>query len=339
MGVAAAAHRRPWSADAGIGSGVRHRIRWPASSGRPGSRERATYVPGRGRCERPRGRWHSRSEPGCGASSRVARSSLADRIRGEEKIFCCVTTRGRNFGVLNGFRRDFSSPPAHLFGLGMPRFDTRVLAMFRLAVRRLPAADVPQAFRVLAVALVPAPRLVLASASFAQADPRARSPRSRQTAVALRTVKGAHGSGNSQGKSSGRMLVAFSSGVIKTRIRRFLASLSLSREQDRELDSLIDALRTRTPSAAVQTIVFPRTRRRDTRDHPTGSEQGPRALPFKRSPAREQDREINGLIDGRGTRTPSAAIQTIACSRTRQRNKRSHRRAGNKNPERCSPND
>jgi hypothetical protein len=35
------------------------------------------------------------------------------------------------------------------------------------------------------------------------------------------------------------------------------------------------------------------------------------APPFKRSCSREQDREINGLIDVLATRTPSAALQTI----------------------------
>ena len=100
---------------------------------------------------------------------------------------------------------DFGSLPALLLGLGMLGFDADVLATFSLAARRLPAADLPQAFRVLAVALVPAPRLVLASASFAQAGPRARSPRSGQTAVALRTWRVPTGGSNSQGKSSGRM--------------------------------------------------------------------------------------------------------------------------------------
>ena len=71
----------------------------------------------------------------------------------------------------------------------------------------------------------------------------------------------------------------------------------------------------------------------------TRREQEPRALLTKRSSSREQDREINGLIDAPGTRTPSAAHQTIVFSRTRQRDKRSHRRAGNKNPERCRSND
>ncbi len=46
-----------------------------------------------------------------------------------------------------------------------------LLAMFGLPPRRLPAADLPLAFRFLAVALVPAPRLILAAAAFAQALP------------------------------------------------------------------------------------------------------------------------------------------------------------------------
>src|SRR5262249_12746478 len=67
------------------------------------------------------------------------------------------------------------------------------------------ATELPPAFRVLAGALVPAPRLVLALAAFAQAPARVWSARPGQTPVALRNVKGAHGSGNSQGKSSGWM--------------------------------------------------------------------------------------------------------------------------------------
>jgi hypothetical protein len=70
-----------------------------------------------------------------------------------------------------------------------------------------------------------------------------------------------------------------------------------------------------------------------------GTRPRTRRLLANLSSSREQDRETNGLIDGLGTRTPSAAHQTIAFTRTRQRNKRSHRRAGNKDPERCSPND
>jgi hypothetical protein len=42
---------------------------------------------------------------------------------------------------------------------------------------------------------------------------------------------------------------------------------------------------------------------------------------------------------GNKTKNKTLACQPIVLSRTRQRDKRSHRRAGNKDPERCSPND
>jgi hypothetical protein len=147
-------------------------------------------------------------------------SSLADRRRGEKKIFCCVTTRGRNLRVLNGFGRGFGALAALFLGLGMVGFGAGVLAASGLAASRLPTADFAQAFRILAVALVPASRLVLASAPFAHADAWARSAASGQTAVSFRNVRGAHGSGYSRGKSSGRMLIAFSSSAIPTQTRR-----------------------------------------------------------------------------------------------------------------------
>ena len=106
-----------------IGCGVRPGIQWPASSGHPKCRERATYVRGPGHCEPPDGRRRSKSEPGCGVRSRGVRSSPADRIREGEKNFCCVTTRGRNFRVLNGLGRGLGSLTALLLGLGMLGFD------------------------------------------------------------------------------------------------------------------------------------------------------------------------------------------------------------------------
>ena len=233
---------------------MRPGIRWRVSCGHPKSRESATYVLCPGRSEQPDGKRRSNSEPGCGVRLRGARGSLADRIRGEEKIFWCVTTRRRNFGVLNGLGCGLGALTAVFLRLGMLGFDAGVLATFSLAASRLPAVDLPQAFGVLAVALVPAPRLVFASTSFAQAYPPAWSAPSGQTAVLCFNVRDAHGSCDSQGKSSGRMLVAFSSGAIKTRKRRLPASLSSSREPDRETNDLIDALGTRTQSAALQTI-------------------------------------------------------------------------------------
>jgi len=177
-----------------------------------------------------------------------------------------VTTRGRNFRVLNGLGRDFGSLPALLLGLGMLYFDAGILTTFSLAASCLPAADLPQTFRVLAVALVPAPRLVLASASLAQADPRARSSRSGQTAVSLRNVKGARERQLPREKL-GENALTFSPSAIKARIRHWPASLSSSREQGREIKGLIDVLGTRTPSAALQTIA-----------NAAGSEIGPRYL-------------------------------------------------------------
>jgi hypothetical protein len=116
-----------------------------------------------------------------------------------------VTTRGRNFRVLNGFGRGLGAVTALFLGLGVLGLDAGVLAPFGLATGRLPAPDLPLAVRVLAVALVPAPRLVLASASFAQADPPPRSAPSGQTTVLSLNLRGAHGRLDLPKGSSGRM--------------------------------------------------------------------------------------------------------------------------------------
>ena len=70
-------------------------------------------------------------------------------------------------------------------------------------------------------------------------------------------------------------------------------------EQDQEQDACLPAYRPLENKTERQTVSSVRR------------EQGPRALLTKRSPSREQGREINGLIDRLGTRTPSAAHQTI----------------------------
>ena len=261
---------------------MRLRIQWPASSDHPRCCENATYVPGHGRCEPPDGRRRRNNAPGCGAKSQGVRGSLADRIRGGRKKKSCVTTRGRNFGVFNGLGRGLGALTALLFGLGMLVFDAVIPTTFSLAASRLPTSDFPQAFRVLAVALVPTSRVVLAPASFAKASPRTRSPRSGQTTVSLSTVEGAHGSCNSQGKSSGRML---------PHSPRALSKL----EQD--------------AYPPVYRLLENKTERQTSSS--TRREQEPEALLTTRSTSREQDRERNGLIG----------------------------RAGNANPERCSPND
>src|SRR5262249_14670599 len=117
----------------------------------------------------------------------------------------CVTTRRRNRWALKSLRCGLHPLAARTLGLGVPGFDVGVLAMSGLPLRRRPASDLPLALWILAVALVPTPRLVLASTTFAQADPRARSAPSGRTAVLSRTLTSAHGRCFSQGKSSGRM--------------------------------------------------------------------------------------------------------------------------------------
>ena len=148
----------------------------------------------------------SSNELGCGASSRELHGSLAGRRTEVKKRFCCVTTRRRNLGILNGLGRGLDSLTARFFGLGMLGFGLCGLSMLGLPSCRLPLADLPQTFRFPAVALVPAPRQVLAAASFAQAGPRAWSTPSGGTAAFPRTLTSAHGSCFLPGESSGRML-------------------------------------------------------------------------------------------------------------------------------------
>jgi hypothetical protein len=120
-------------------------------------------------------------------------------------MFCCVTTRGRIIGVLNGFGRGLSALPALFLGLGLLGFGACILAPFGLAASRVPAFDLALALPVLAVALVPAPGLVLASASFAEADPGPRSAPSGHTTVFSLNLRGAHRRFDLPRGSSGRM--------------------------------------------------------------------------------------------------------------------------------------
>ena len=133
-----------------------------------------------------------------------------------KKSLSCVTTRRRKLWVLNGLRCGLRSLAARFLVLGVLGFDVGVLAMSGLPPRRVPAADFPQAFRILTVALVVTPRLVFAPASFAQASPRARPAPSGPTAALSRTLADAHGRFDLPREKLGENVFAFSSGVIKT---------------------------------------------------------------------------------------------------------------------------
>jgi hypothetical protein len=188
------------------GAGVRLGTRSSASCVRPRCSERATCVLDPGHYELLDGKRSNSIVPGCGLRSLGVRGTPADRIAGEKKSFCCVTTRRCKFGILNGLGFRLASLAARFLGLGMSGFGLGGLAMLGLPTCCLPLADLPKAFRVLAIALVPAPRLVLAAAPFAQTGPGTRSAPSGRTATFPRTLTSAHGRCRLPRESSGRVL-------------------------------------------------------------------------------------------------------------------------------------
>jgi hypothetical protein len=195
------ASRRLRRVGAAIAAGERLGTRRPVSCGHRPCRARATYVPGRARYEPPGGTRCSSNVPRCGASSRGLGGSPAD-CRGEgKKSFCYVTTRRRNLRLLNGL----GSLTAFSFGLGVAAFGCGIPATFGLAPCRQPAPDLPLAFRLLAVALVPTPWQVLAPAPFAETNPWARPAHSGRRAVFSRNLTSAHGRCFLPRESSGRM--------------------------------------------------------------------------------------------------------------------------------------
>ncbi len=165
----------------------------------------AICVRDRGHCARPGGRRDNSSVPDYGAMPRGADSSLADRRLEGEKIFCRVTTRGVNFGAVNDLGRGLGALPALFLGLGMARSNQVVLASRGLASRRLPTADLPLAFRVVTVTLVPTRWPIPTITPLAQASPQPRSTRSMRAPASYFNVRGTHGSCNSQGESPRRM--------------------------------------------------------------------------------------------------------------------------------------
>ncbi len=177
--------------------------RRPAFGGHSKYRETATCVRDPEHCELPDGRRSSSNARGCGPSSGAVHGTPAGRIRESKKNFCCVTTRRRNLGVLRCLGRGFSALTARTLSLGMLGFGLGGQAPSGLPLRRLPAVNLPPACGRLAVPLVPAPRLVLLPAAFAQADPRARSPRTGTAGALWFTVEGAHGRMVSQGIARG----------------------------------------------------------------------------------------------------------------------------------------
>jgi hypothetical protein len=137
--------------------------------------------------------------------SQAVRSSPADRMKEGGEEFCCVTTRRRKFRFLNILGHGLGLLKARFLCLGVVGFDGDGLATFNLSPRRQPAVDLSQAFRVLAVALVPTSREVLATALFVDAGSLARAARSGFGTAFFFNVVVAHGRFDLPRESSGRM--------------------------------------------------------------------------------------------------------------------------------------
>jgi hypothetical protein len=160
--------------------------------------------------------------------------------KGVEKKNCCVTTRHGNFRLFQHLRRRWDTPTARTLSLGMLGLDPFVLSTPRLPPRRLPAADLAQALRILAVTLIPTPGLILAPTAFAQTHPRPRSPRTSTWAASWITMMTTHGRSLSpKGQPEGNART-FSSGAINHHAHG-LASLYARGEPDRERNNLRNA--------------------------------------------------------------------------------------------------
>jgi hypothetical protein len=232
--------------------------RRPALCGRPRYCETATCVHGRGHCASPDGSRGSSSAPGCGSSWPVVHSTPADRTTESKKNFGCVTTRRRNLLAVRRLGHGFGSLTAHALSLGVFGLHLGVLTASGLSPRRLPATDFALAFGILAVALVPASRLVPASAPFAQAEPRAWSSDSGTTAVLGFTVVGAHGSVISQGTARGERANVLLGRLFKTGIGDCWFSLKNNEGTRQRRKTILEATgegdkARRQPTEAIQT--------------------------------------------------------------------------------------
>jgi hypothetical protein len=176
--------------------------------------------------ESPDGRQRSNSVPGCGSTKAAVRGTPAGRTRVVEKNFRCVTTRRRNFRILLCLGHGFGSLAAQALRPGMLCFGLGIQAAFGLPPRCLPATNLPLAFRILAVTLVPTPRLVLPSAAFAQANPHPRAASTGTTTALWFIVAGAHGSAISQGTARGERMTVLPGRLSKSKTRPMRASLS-----------------------------------------------------------------------------------------------------------------
>lgn len=154
----------------------------------------STCARGLRRSELRSGRNDCNSRFGGDLTAAVGHSTPAGRKSGVKKTLWAVTTRGRNTRIRGSLRRGLRPSAPRLLVGRMSRFHLRRASPLGLTALGLPAADQTQALRVLAVALIPALRLVSPTAALAQTHPPARlSPAGLGTCFSSRLVS-AHGS-------------------------------------------------------------------------------------------------------------------------------------------------
>jgi hypothetical protein len=164
----------------------------------------------------------------CLVAARLVRRFIAARPvaqRSQQQNCCCVTTRRRNLWFFRCLRRRCCALTARTLCLGMLGFGGIIQTPPGLAPRRLPTADLPPAFGILAVTLVGTPRLVLSVTAFAQAEPQPRSSRPGRVAALWITMRVAHGSVLSQGTARGERTIVLRGRVSKPASSQSRASL------------------------------------------------------------------------------------------------------------------
>jgi hypothetical protein len=144
----------------------------------------------------------------------TARPSAQGR---RQNNFCCVTTRRRNCGVRRCLRPGLGVLTARPLRCGVLGFGGCVQASAGLPPGRLPVADQASAFGILAVALVRASRLILATAAFAQAEAWPRSSRPGTAMAPWLTMTAAHGRTCTPKGQPGGNALTFSSGAFANR--------------------------------------------------------------------------------------------------------------------------
>jgi hypothetical protein len=182
------------------------------------------------------GRQCSSSVPGCGSTKAAVRGTPAGRTPVVEKNFCCVTTRRRNFRSLRRLGHGLGALAAQALRLGMLGFGLGIQPALGLPPCCLPAANLPLAFRILAVTLVPTPRLVLPSAAFAQANPHPRAASTGTSTALWFIVAGAHGSHHLPRDSPGRRATVLP-GRLSESLHRGRRVPVYLRQNENELDS------------------------------------------------------------------------------------------------------